>query len=414
MAAEIWTGLRSRAERLRRLSVVFATELRLRIAIELYGREMSAEQFRKELAPEESIGRVDYSFRELDRHGWLRRIRSEGPGGRHRGTEEHFYRSTALPFIDMETWATLPYSIRSAFSWNILTSTAGRLRAAMETEPFPGRPDRHLTVTTLLLDEEGRQRVTEKVAEKFANQYEAQEDARRRLARSKEQPIRANTVLISFQTARGTGVGVGPSLIERDEPLVPFPTRVSKVFEDEVCIQIIEEANLREVSAPSFYAKYGIDTVDGIRRRIKMLAEIGWLAEVDKRTVGKRRGPRERFYRASGPAILKETGPWANVPDSLKATTGWSTFERLTKMIKDAMVAGTFDGRIDRCLAWSILSLDQRSWERIIAEDRALHAFVLEEEAQAKARMEASGEKALEMAVTLGAFESPMDAIKRP
>lgn len=412
MAAEIWTGLRSQTARLRHLSAAFATELRLKIVIELYGREMSAQQFRTEFAPEESTGRVDYAFRELARHGWLRHIRSEGPGGRHRGSEEHFYRATALPFIDMETWALLPYSVRVAFSWHTLTQAARHLRAAMEAEPF-GRPDRHLGVTSLLLDAEGWERVTEALAEQFARQYEEQEDARRRLARSMERPIRANNILISFQTARGTGIRVGPSLIEQDEPLVPFPTRVSKVFEDEVCIQIIEEANLRDVSAPSFAEKYGIDTAKGIRRRIKMLVEIGWLAEVGKRTVGKRRGPREHFYRASGPAVLQETGPWANVPDSLKATAGWNTFEQMTKRIKDAMVAGTFDGRVNRCLAWSILSLDQLGWKRVVAGNSALRDLVLEEEARAKVRMETSGEKALEMAIVFGAFESPMNAVKR-
>jgi hypothetical protein len=207
----------------------------------------------------------------------------------------------------------------------------------------------------------------------------------------------------------------GPSLIEnQDEPLVPFTTRISKVFADEVCIQIIEEANLCEVSATSFYAKYGIDTPEGILRRIKMLVEIGWLAKVNERTGGKRRGGREHFYRASGPAILKEAGPWANAPDSLTATTGWGAFERLTKLAKDAMVAGTFDGRANRCLAWSFLSLDQRGWRKVVAETNALLASVFEEQVRAEARMAISGEKASEMAIAFGAFESPTDAAKQP
>jgi hypothetical protein len=45
VAAKIWTGIRSRAEHLRRLSVVFAVELRLKIVTELYMREMSPKQF---------------------------------------------------------------------------------------------------------------------------------------------------------------------------------------------------------------------------------------------------------------------------------------------------------------------------------------------------------------------------------
>ncbi len=217
MAAEIWTGLRSQTAHLRRLAVAFATELRLKVVIELYGREMGAQQFRTEFAPGETSGRVDYAFRELARHGWLRHIRSEGPGGQHRGSEEHFYRSTALPFIDMETWALLPYSVRVAFSWNTLTQAAEHLRAAMEAEPF-GRPDRDLSVTSLLLDAEGWERVTEALAEEFARKYEEQEDARRRLARSKESPIKVHSILFSFEMAGGSGRCQRPSVSPQRRP----------------------------------------------------------------------------------------------------------------------------------------------------------------------------------------------------
>jgi hypothetical protein len=48
VAARIWIGIKSRAAHLRRLSVVFAVEIRLKIVTELYMREMSATQFFEE------------------------------------------------------------------------------------------------------------------------------------------------------------------------------------------------------------------------------------------------------------------------------------------------------------------------------------------------------------------------------
>lgn len=412
MAARVWTGIRSRAAHLRRLSVVFASDLRLKIVTELYMREMSPKQFFEEFGGG-SISRIDSNFKELARHGWLRCIRREGPGGRRRGGVEHFYRAPELAYFDYETWALLPYSIRVAFSWNAFKQIAQRVREAMEASTFDARRDRHLTCTSLLLDQLGWKRVTEAIAAEFTCQFEEQEDARRRAAHSGERLFRASSILIAFESPVGVDAGIRSSLVEnQSEPLIPFPVRVSKVFADPLCMQIIEEANLREVSAPSFHAKFGGDTEEGIRRRIKMLAEIGWLKKVREKTGGKRRGAREHFYRASGPAILRDDGPWANVPESLKGTSGWMTFERLSKEVKEAMVAGTFDARDNRWLAWSLLSLDQQGWEKVTATMEVLLAFILEEQECAKVRMAESGEKSVAMTVALAAFESPMDSAR--
>ena len=389
MAAKIWVGIKSRAAHLRRLSVVFAIELRLKIVTELYMREMSPKQFHEEFGGG-SISRVTSNFEKLGEHGWLRLIRSEGPGGKRRGGVEHFYRATELAFCDQETWALLPYSIRVAFSWNSFKQIAARLREAMEAGVFD--PSRNLTFTTLFLDELGWTEVIEAISTQFVLLFEEQTDAGLRMHHSGEQPIRASVVQIAFESPmRGVG-RAGPSLVEGREPLVPFPVRLSKVFADEISMQIIEETNRREMSAPLFHAEHGGDTVEGIRRRFKKLAEIGWLKQVRRQTGGRRRGAIEKFYRAAGPAIFdNHSGPWAKVPSSLRQTNNWKTFEQLSAQVKEAMKLGTFDARDDSCLAWSLIQLDQEGWEKVTAELDTLLVFIFEEQDRAKARMKKSG-----------------------
>ena len=80
MTAKIWTGLESRGAYLRRLSVVYAVELRQKIVTELYMREMSPKQFHAEFGGG-SLSRVTKNFERLEQTGWLRRVRTEGPGG---------------------------------------------------------------------------------------------------------------------------------------------------------------------------------------------------------------------------------------------------------------------------------------------------------------------------------------------
>ena len=68
---KIWIGTRKHAEHLRRLAVVFAVPLRLKIVTELYQREMSPTQFYKEFGGG-SVSRVTKHFERLRATGWLR------------------------------------------------------------------------------------------------------------------------------------------------------------------------------------------------------------------------------------------------------------------------------------------------------------------------------------------------------
>ncbi len=245
----VWIGVRERVEHLRRLAVVFAVPIRLKIVTELYQRDMSPTQFYEEFGGG-SVARVARHFERLRETGWIRHYRDEGPGGVRRGATETIYRATELAFCDRETYEVLPHSLRVAVSWNGFREIAELCRQAMEELTFQARPDRRLTGTRLLLDHEGWMRVADAMAQEFAEQYEEQEDARRRTDRTGGQLFRVGSLLLAFELPIKDGIHVGPVLVEGEELMIPFPVRVSKIFEDEVCLQIMDEANRGEISVP--------------------------------------------------------------------------------------------------------------------------------------------------------------------
>jgi hypothetical protein len=78
------------------------------------------------------------------------------------------------------------------------------------------------------------------------------------------------------------------------------------------------------------------------------------------------------------------------------------------------MKAGTFDARLDRCQAWSLLQLDRQGWQKVIVGFEALRNYIQEEQERAQERMRETGEKPISMIVALGAFESPKELVKAP
>lgn len=409
MAARLAIGTNAR-ERLRRLAVVFAVELRMKIVVELYMREMSALQFYEEFGGG-SLSRINQNFRTLAKKNWLRRVRSEGPGGRRRGGTEHFYRSTELPFMDAESWALLPYSVRATSSWNMLRQIAPRLRGDLEMLSQETRSRRDLSCAMFYLDEKGWKRSIAALDAQFVSLYEEQEDARRRSRLSGEELTRADIYLIGFQSpdvwAQPT---IGDLLLEDPrELLIRFPERLAPILEDDVRLEIVSELNEREMSVTQFHRECGGASKPGISRRFKGLEGSGWVAKGEGKTGGMRRGAMEQFYRATKPAI-QSYDACADAPRALKGTEQWNTFERLCASIKEAMMSATFDSRPDRYLAWCLISLDRQGWERVIAGIEDLSVFLLAEQKRARDRVAKSGAKPVLMTVGLGAFEAPRDA----
>lgn len=413
----VWIGVRERVEHLRRLAVVFAVPIRLKIVTELFQRDMSPKQFQEEFGGG-SVSRIAKHFERLRETGWLRHIRNEGPGGKRRGGVETIYRATELAFCDRPTWAALPHSIKVAFSWNTFVEIAEQFRAALEAETVQARPDLPLSGTRLLLDMEGWRRVADAVSQEFADQFEEQEDARRRVERTGGELFRIGSTLLAFELPISEGFQFGPELVVGETLMIPFPVRVSKLFEDEVCLQIMDEANRGSISVPEFHKKYGRRfglSRPLIRRRFDKLVQYGWLKVVAYESGGKRRGGTEKFYGATGPAVYDEDerGPWAKVSDGLGETKDWQVFEEISRWAKASMAAGTIVRHDETCLAWPILNLDEQGWEKIVASTEKLHAFILKEQELAEVRLREGDGEPIAMVVALGAFEMP-EPVKEP
>ncbi len=412
MTARVAIGVDAR-ERLRRLSVVFAVELRLKIVAELYMREMSTKGFYGEFGGG-SLSRVNKNFKVLEDEIWLSYVRSEGPGGDRRGGIEHFYRATEPAFFDQETWGLMPYSIRMAASWNIFRQVAPRLRGALEGSRANAGDTRDLSCTRFLLDEKGWKRAIEAVTAHFVRVFDEQDDSRRRAGHSGEELIRADVFSIAFESAtehRGPAVS---GLIENQrDPITSFPERLAPILRDEVCLEIVAELNRREMSVTQFHRELGGASKGAISRRFKALERGGWAGKAAKETGGRRRGATEQFYRATKPAVLNYD-PCADPPGSLLATEGWHAFEQLCGQMREEMMTGSFDARLDRIINWSFVSLDRQGRRNVIGDTEELFQFISDEQARAGRRMAKSGEAPVTMTVGLAVLEASKELTKAP
>lgn len=421
--AKFAADIKSRAVALGRLAIVYADPLRMKIVTELYLREMSPKMFFEEFGGG-SLPRVDRHFKVLAKHGWIRFIRQES-GGRRRGAIEHFYRASELVIVDEEMWSELPLSLRASFSVMTFDQLTERVGAAITAGTFNARPDRRLDRTSIGLDRIGWKRVLAALVALFETVLEEQDGARLRIAKSGETPVLATVGMAAFESpARDEGKrgrssrskapshGIG-SARTAGEAMLLLPTHVAKLFADPLALQILAETNEREISPKQFHDELGGATLPSLSRRFKKLEKAGWLRLTRKETGGKRRGAIEHFYRALGPAILEHCA-WSEVPEPLKATLAWKTFEQLRETAITAIEAGTFDARPERHLTWSLLLLDQLGWERTVAALDAFFESLSEEESSAKQRLAKSGEQPILATLALTAFESPKDSAKAP
>jgi len=409
MAARLAVGFDAR-ERLRRLAVVFAVELRLKIVAELYMREMSAQQFYREFGGG-SLSRVSQNFTRLAKEGWLRFLYSKGPGGTRHGGIEHFYRASEPAYFDAESWELLPYSVRCTASLNLFRQIAPRLRRDLESSRTEGSDfKRELTVEPITLDEIGWHRAIQAVSAQFARLYEEQEDARRRSLHSGEELFRADVLLAVFQAPTSSASAVANDLLIESprEPLAPFAERLAPILADEVRRDIVSRLNATELSVTRFHRELGGTSKSGISRRFKGLEAGGWVLK-DRRK--QRRGATEQFYRATKPAI-KGYEPWADPIALLRETHEWETFEYFCEQVGEAMRFGTFDAMANGFLSWSMLRFDRQGWENALGGIESLAKEIGQEEQRAKKRMAKTGETPIKATIAVAGFEAPSELVK--
>jgi hypothetical protein len=407
---KIATKRRSQREHLLHLAIVFKFELRLKIVAELFIRAMSPTEFCAEFGGG-SLERVAQHFAALEEHGWLRRVGYKRREMKGPGAPETLYRATEIPFFDSETWSSLPYSLRLAYSWSSFAAIARLLRQGIEGAFFEERPSRPLTCTPLEVDEIGWERIVAKLATDFESIFEEQEDAKIRCSCSGEELIRAGILQVAFESPR-TEERLALCLAEGSfEPPVPLAERMAPIFADDLSLQILTKLNVTDMSVKQFHREVapGDMSEGAVRYRFDRLKELAWIAVVDQ---VRKRAAYENIYRATKPAIAPN-GLWAEAPEALERTETWKAFLRLSDLVKEAIVAGTFDIRDDRHLSWSIANLDREGWLKVVNNMNGVAAFTAEEEERARKRI-AAGAKPVTMVLGLTALESRIGPDKAP
>jgi hypothetical protein len=82
--------------------------------------------------------------------------------------------------------------------------------------------------------------------------------------------------------------------------------------------------------------------------------------------------------------------------------------------MKEAMMAGSFDARLDRVINWSFVSLDRQGRENVIGDTEELFEFLSDEQARAGQRMAKSGAEPIAMTIGLAVLEASKELAKAP
>jgi DNA-binding transcriptional ArsR family regulator len=148
--------------------------------------ELAAEQ-------EEELGYVAYHVRVLRELGMIELVKTRQV----RGATEHFYRSTAQPYLDDEFWGKLSIDSRTGISVANIGVLNNAIREAFEAGTFDSRTNRHLSNVSLDLDERGWQEANDLLNTCLENLLEIGAASE---ARNSKATVRATFGLMSFES----------------------------------------------------------------------------------------------------------------------------------------------------------------------------------------------------------------------
>lgn len=355
---------------LMRIGVLYAHPIRMRMNTELYRREMSPTQWLEEFGGG-SYGKVLGHFRTLEKHGWVRKVRSRKDiAGR--GRARDLYRATELPVIDDETWAELPTSIQVAFTARCLRQLGERIGGALARGAVDAQVngDRLFSCRSVRLDDRGWEAAMAILRDCFFSLAQEQLDAKVRLDTSPEHGRLMTIALAGFESpsygsvslARkqmgATGSAHPPLRLSNDGGL-PLSTRMAKVFADPLTLQILEELHFQDMSPSQLEDKMGGASLQAFDRRCQTLTELGWVVrrerEADSPMV---------LYRAAGPEAF-DADLWGGIPDSAEPTPSWPVFDEFCQKAEAALRQGSFNARQDRHVTWCTFLLDERGWRQV-------------------------------------------------
>lgn len=141
------------------------------------------------------LSNVSYHVRVLDELGLVEIVEEESV----RGSVAHFYKAVERPLIDNPDWEKLSPKVRSAFSGYVIETLMSDAADSLAAGVFDERDDRHLSRTTLILDEKAWRKVSEIQAKALNQILKEQAAAVERLRKSGGTAIQAVAGMTCFE-----------------------------------------------------------------------------------------------------------------------------------------------------------------------------------------------------------------------
>jgi DNA-binding transcriptional ArsR family regulator len=145
---------------------------------------------------DERLPNVSYHVRALLDLGCIELVDT----AQRRGAIEHYYRAVVRPFFSDSDWKRIPRSGRQAISDTLLQVMWEDVSEAIEAGTFDSRPDRYLTHTPIVVDEEGWSELAAIMARALRDVEKVESQSARRLKRSKEAGVPTKVVLMQFES----------------------------------------------------------------------------------------------------------------------------------------------------------------------------------------------------------------------
>jgi DNA-binding transcriptional ArsR family regulator len=177
-----------------RIMKALSHPLRVRMLTVLNQKVASPSELASEL--DEPLGNVSYHMRFLADLDMVKLVRTEP----RRGAVEHYYEALEPPLVSDDDWVQLPVSLRRALSDSTLSNIANDLQGAARTGGFD-RPNMRLTRSSLLLDQQAWDELSELLADVVKRTRKLQEQTTKRRKGSDSALIPTALVLMQFESA---------------------------------------------------------------------------------------------------------------------------------------------------------------------------------------------------------------------
>jgi DNA-binding transcriptional ArsR family regulator len=182
-----------------RIAKALSHPMRARILVILGERVASPNEIAELI--EERLPNVSYHVRALLDLGCIELVDT----AQRRGAIEHYYRAVVRPFFTDRDWKRIPRSGRQAISDTALRVIWEDVAEAVNAGTFDSRPDRYLTHSPMVLDEQGWSEANRVMTDALAELERIGSRSAGRLKKSGEAGVPTRVVLMQFESPSKDG-----------------------------------------------------------------------------------------------------------------------------------------------------------------------------------------------------------------